>query len=259
MERFPPAPLFLSHGAPTLAVEDCRVTRFWKSLPARWGDGIKGVVCVSAHWMTEGPMLAGGHPRPAIQHDFYGFPADLYRLSWPVSGSAELAGEVVSVLEDAGIAVEEDRDWSFDHGVWVPLRTLWPEPAFPILQLSICPRRDPAWHWALGRALAPLAQRGILLVGSGGITHNLGDVEWSAPEDVPAGWAAAFMQAVDAAIEQGESAPLLKPGSLPFGRRAVPTPDHYLPLLVVLGAAGRLQRIYSGWMLGTLALHAYSG
>jgi 4,5-DOPA dioxygenase extradiol len=147
----------------------------------------------------------------------------------------------------------------FDHGLWLPFKCIWPAAPLPVFQLSLCVREGGPWHLALGEALAPLRDAGVLIVGSGGITHNLGEIHWHAPEGQPASWAVEFMTALEQALEAGDREALCHPWTLPHGRRAHPTLEHYLPFLVALGAAGAqgLAPQHRNWMFGTLALHAY--
>ncbi|HXH03822.1 MAG TPA: class III extradiol ring-cleavage dioxygenase [Candidatus Competibacteraceae bacterium] len=254
MNAFLP-PVFLSHGSPTFALEDRPVSRFWRSLPARLSGAPRAILCVSAHWCTRQPALAGGMDGPLeLLHDFYGFPEPLYRLTWPVCGSAALAGEIVEVLAAAGIAVVEQPQRPLDHGVWVPLRAAWPEPPMPVLALSVCPQRDGAWHLALGRALAPLAQRGIWVVGSGGLVHNLRRLDWGRQDEGAEPWAAEFFQAWRVALAQGDLQTLCDPQRLPHGRVAAGDWEHYVPVLVALGAGSgaAAQWWHESWAYGCL-------
>ena len=247
--------IFLAHAAPTFAVESNATTDFWAALPG-WLPAVpKAVLCLSGHWETTRPEWSGS---TAIQHDFYGFPDHLYRLGWPLLQDRKLSSWLEQRLAALGVEAAESAR-PLDHGVWVPLRAAWPEPTFPVFQLSLCTGCGPVWHVELGRKLAPLRDDGVLVVGSGGISHNLGRIDWRARENEATPWAAAFMDAVDDAIAKGDTEALCNPWQLPHGREAVPTLDHYLPLLVILGMAGeaRLQRLHTGWGFGSLAMHSY--
>lgn len=252
--------LFLSHGSPTFALEDHPVVRFWQQLPERIGTRPRAVLCVSAHWDTEAPTLSGDLDRPSIQHDFHGFPDALYRLNWSVAGGVTEVAEVIDVLSDADLGVCRETARPFDHGVWVPLRAAWLKMEIPTLQLSLCTRRGSDWHWRLGQALAPLCDRGWLLVGSGGLVHNLGRLNWREPGAGPDPWAADFMNGFEAALRDEDSAAIRSPWTLPEGRSAVPTPEHYLPFVVCAGAAGgrQPQTWFAGWNYGCLGGHAYA-
>jgi 4,5-DOPA dioxygenase extradiol len=249
---------FLSHGSPTFLTEPNRTTAFWTRLAPLVAPEVRAVLCISAHWDAPAPRLAGAVPHPAIQHDFYGFPPALYAQSWPARGDAALGRWLRETLVAQGIPVlAEERP--FDHGVWLPFKYIWPAAPLPVFQLSLCVREGGPWHLALGEALAPLRQAGVLIVGSGGITHNLGEIHWQAPEGQAASWAVEFMTALEQALEAGDREALCHPWMLPHGRRAHPTLEHYLPFLVALGAAGAqgLAPQHRNWMFGTLALHAY--
>lgn len=247
--------LFLAHGAPTFALEDNATTRFWVGLPDLLPEQPKAILCLSGHWETAESELSGS---TAIQHDYYGFPAELYRLDWPLLSDEETVAWLQAELARLGIeATSKNRP--IDHGVWVPLKAAWPEPPFPVFQLSLCPGKGTHWHVELGRKLAPLREAGILVIGSGGICHNLGRIDWRAQENKATDWAAEFMQSIEEAIARKDIQALCEPEQLPHGREAVPTLDHYLPFLAILGMAGeaRLTQLHAGWGFGSLAMHSY--
>ncbi len=252
---------FLAHGAPLQLLADTPVRRFWAALPARLPTPPKALLCLSAHWLTSDPVLAGQVPRPAIQYDFHGFPELLYRLKWPLHPAPEILQETVTTLRRQLPELTEDAARPLDHGVWVPLVAAWPEPPFPVLQLSLCPERGARWHRELGRRLAPLREQGILVVGSGGLVHNLAQLDFDAPDGAAADWARTFMNALMDSLANGDLETLLDPRRLPHGRRAVPTIEHYLPWLVILGMAGNepaaLEPMFSDWAYGALALHSF--
>jgi len=250
---------FLAHGAPLHLQGDQPVRRFWQGLSETLPRQPRAVLCLSAHWLTANPTLAGGVATPQIQYDFYGFPEALYHIQWPLKSNPDTAGwleaSLMNLLPD--LAVEPDRP--FDHGVWVPLICAWPKPGFPIYQLSLCPERGAQWHLELGKRLAPLREEGVLIIGSGGIVHNLARIDWQAKRGHPAPWAADFMQTVEAAIVHRDFDVLCDPCSLPSGHECVPTLEHYLPLLVALGAGNdeSVLPLYRNWEYGSLALHSY--
>lgn len=248
--------LFVAHAAPTFAQEENATTRFWADLPAQLPAVPKAVLCLSGHWETPSPALSCS---TAIQHDFYGFPASLYSIDWPLVDAPDTAAWLQKTLAELGVdAAVENR--ALDHGVWVPLRKAWPEPPFPVYQLSLGQGKSPEWHLELGRKLVPLSQKGVLVVGSGGISHNLGRIAWQAKENEAVQWADEFMLAVEEALATRNLEQLCHPWQLPNGREAVPTLDHYLPLLVILGMAGDkpLRQLYAGWGFGSLAMHSYA-
>jgi len=247
--------LFLAHAAPTFAVEQNATTGFWAGLPELLPHPPRAVLCISGHWETVSPALSDS---PAIQHDFYGFPAKLYQLGWQLPVQPATAAWMQHELAQLGIDIMRETR-PLDHGVWVPLRQAWPEPSFPVYQLSICPANGTRWHIELGEKLAALREEGILVIGSGGLVHNLGRIDWHAAENEATDWAQQFMQAADTAIANRDLDALCDPWSLPHGSEAVPSLDHYLPLLVILGMAGNapLRRLHAGWHFGTLAMHSY--
>ncbi len=248
---------FLAHGAPSHLL-DQRVRGLWTRLPATLPRAPRALLAISAHWR---------HPRPAVsrarelQYDFYGFPKSLYRQRWPLPRPDDdptaqaLIRRLHALLEPL-----EETDRPLDHGVWVPLKAAWPRPPFPVLQLSLPASDDPHVHWELGRQLAPLRREGVLLVASGGLVHNLARLRLDAPPTPVEPWAEAFMNALEAALMSGRTAALHHPHRLPHGALAVPTWEHYLPLLVALGAAHGepVRPLLRAWDFGHLALHSYA-
>lgn len=250
--------LFVSHGAPTLVMDPVPTREFLlnlgKSLPRP-----KAILAVSAHWDTDAPRVSGG-PAPHTMYDFYGFPDELYAMTYPAPGSAELAGKTCSLLKKAGLSCEPDAHRGFDHGAWVPLTLMYPEADIPLVQLSIQTGRSPAHHLEMGRALAPLREEGVLVIASGNATHNLRDVfnhDMFAP---PVPYAKEFADWLTRHVEAGETAPLLDYlAQGPHGPKNHPTADHYLPLLVALGAGGgKGRRLHDGYTYGVLSMAAYA-
>jgi 4,5-DOPA dioxygenase extradiol len=249
--------LFLSHGAPTLSLDPGATGAFWQRL-AQELPRPKAVLCASAHWMTEEPA-ASAPPRNDTIHDFYGFPAPLYQMTYPAPGAPELARRAAALLGQGGIACAIDGKRGLDHGAWVPLRLMYPAADIPVIQVSIQPRRDAAWHHRLGAALAPLRQEGVLILASGGAVHNLRALAWEGGEAQP--WAQEFDDWLALAITEGREAELLDwTHRAPHARLAQPSPDHFLPLFVALGAAGdgaRGRRLHEGFTLGSLSMAAF--
>ena len=174
--------LFLSHGTPAFILEENATTRFWQSLPALLPEKPRAVLCISAHWDAPQLHISGTLGKVGIQHDFYGFPKELYDLSWNEHEDVGTAAWLLQRLRELKVEVLED-DRPLDHGVWVPLKTAWPAPNFPVYQLSLNLAQDMDAHWALGQRLAALREEGVLIIGSGGITHNLRAIDWHAPEE----------------------------------------------------------------------------
>ncbi len=251
---------FLAHGAPTHLLGDHPVRDFWQCLPDHLPQPPRAIVCLSAHWLTDAPCLAGQVATPQIQYDFHGFPEALHHVRWPLKGDPDTAQWLRAWLRDAIPDLEEAPDRPFDHGVWVPLVAAWPVPPFAIYQLSLCPRRGTQWHLELGQRLAALRDQGVLLIGSGGLVHNLSRIDWCSRRGKAVSWADAFMQAWKHALARQDANTLCQPWSLPHGRDCVPTIEHYLPCLIALGAGegDPVRPLHEGWEYGSLALHSYA-
>ena len=249
--------LFLSHGAPTLSLDPGATGAFWQRL-ALGLPRPAAVLCVSAHWMTDEPVASAPLRNDTI-HDFYGFPEPLYQLFYSAPGAPDLARRAATLLGQAGIGCNIDGERGLDHGAWVPLRLMYPAADVPTIQLSIQPRRDAAWHYGLGAALAPLRQEGVLILASGGAVHNLRALAWEG--GVTPAWASEFDDWLASALAEGRKAELLEwTHRAPHARMAQPSPDHFLPLFVALGAAGaeaRGTRLHDGFTLGSLSMAAF--
>lgn len=237
-----PAPLipslFVSHGAPLFALDAGSTgpaLQAWAQAQAP-AQALRGIVLVSPHWMARQPAVMS-NPQPATWHDFGGFPAALYQLQYPAPGSPALAGEVLGLLAEAGIAARPDEQRPLDHGAWVPLMHLYPQAQVPVVQVALPVGDGPRELFAMGQALAPLRAQGVLLVGSGSMTHNLAEFFGGARE--PAPYVIEFSRWVESAIERGDREALLGYRELaPHAKRAHPSEDHFLPLFFALGAAG---------------------
>lgn len=233
MSRLPS--LFVSHGAPTWAIEPGlagpRVRALAERLPRP-----RAVIVVSPHWTTRGVQVTGA-AAPATVHDFGGFPAVLYTLRYPAAGDPALAERVAARLRAGGFAAAVHPSRGLDHGAWVPLRYLYPEADVPVLQVSMPHELDADGALRLGAALAPFADEGVLVVGSGSLTHNLREFFVSRPDDV--GYVDAFVAWAREAVRAGDLEALRDaPHRAPGFERAHPTDDHWLPLLVAAAAAG---------------------
>ena len=231
--------LYVSHGAPLFAVDAGEtgpaLTRWGQGLRAQF-PALRGVVIMSPHWMARTPQVMTG-PQPATWHDFGGFPPALYQLQYPAPGAPALAQEVLALLQAAGVAAQGDAGRPFDHGAWVPLMHLFPEADLPVVQVALPVRAGPAEVYALGAALRGLRSQGVLVMGSGSMTHNLAEFFGGARE--PAPYVIAFSRWIESALERGDMQALLNYRSLaPHAERAHPTDDHFLPLFFALGAAG---------------------
>ena len=250
---------FLSHGAPTLALDPGRTGASWRAL-AKAIPRPRAILVVSAHWESRSPIVSAAL-RPETIHDFGGFPPALYTLQYPAPGAPVLAGRVKDVLDEAGIDCAIDPTRGLDHGAWVPLMSLYPKADVPVMQLSIQPHRDPAWHYRVGQALRPLGAEGVLVLASGSLTHNLRDVRWQAGEGAGEPYAIAFSEWFADRVAAADLAALLDyRARAPGAVRAHPTDEHLLPFHVALGAApvpGGARRIDNGYTLGVLAMDAY--
>ena len=253
--------LFVSHGSPMLALDGgaygVALRRFADALEER----PKAILAVSAHWQAHLPLRITTSERPGILHDFGGFPAALYALDYPVSGEPELAGETSVLLREAGFDPVADPQRGFDHGVWSVLRHAFPDADIPVVQVTL-PEIEPARLAELGRALAPLRDLGVLILGTGGLVHNLRRVHWNPTDDAIEPWAveaeAWFMER----IEGGRKDELFRHRELcHLSREAAPTTEHLDPLFVAMGAADEsdpLRSVFEGFQMGNLSLRSFA-
>jgi 4,5-DOPA dioxygenase extradiol len=233
--------LFISHGSPTLPLDPGETGAAWNKLGGHLPKP-SAILVISAHWDTTIPIVSRAQ-HPETIHDFYGFPEELYKLRYTAPGAPELAQATVHLLQQAGIPVQLDDTRGLDHGAWVPLSLMYPNADIPVTQISLQASRDPAWHFALGRALSPLREKGVLIVGSGSITHNLREI-FRHPQGEPApSWVTEFCEWIEQKIEAGDMAALNDYRKLaPQAVRNHPTDEHLLPLFVVLGAADEIEQ-----------------
>jgi 4,5-DOPA dioxygenase extradiol len=251
--------LFLSHGSPMHAVSPGVVGDAWAALGRRIARP-DAILIASAHWETSMPMVTG-NAQPETIHDFGGFPKELYAIRYPAPGAPSLAARVVAMLTDAGITAGIDGFRGLDHGVWVPLRWMYPDAAIPVVALAVQPARGTAHHLALGQALAALRDDGVLVIGSGHAMHNLRDWIGHRGETAPmryavefSGWLAAKLAAHDARalVDYRDTAP--------GAARAHPTEEHFLPLFIAYGAAGddpSIERVVDGYENGALSRDSF--
>ncbi|GGP22859.1 DODA-type extradiol aromatic ring-opening family dioxygenase [Silvimonas iriomotensis] len=257
MSRLPT--LFVSHGSPMLALGAGATGDAWARVAASLPRP-RAVLMVSAHWHHENSGVTAGDDLDTI-HDFYGFPAPLYEQSYPVEGDPALAREIADEFGELGLTVIMDPERGLDHGAWVPLKSMYPQGDVPVIQLALDLRRDTDWHYAVGRALNKLRDEGVLIVGSGSITHNLRDIVpgvTSGP-DVPA-YVPQFMDWMHEHVTAGDVEGVLNYRTqAPGGVRAHPSQDHILPLFVAMGAAhGEVAvREYTAITEGVLGMDIY--
>lgn len=250
--------VFLSHGAPTLAVEDGSDTRAWAAL-ARELPRPREILVVSAHWDTNEPAV-GSVARPETIHDFFGFPRELYEQRYPAPGAPGLAERVAQHLQGTDLGCSVDPQRGLDHGAWVPLKWMYPEADIPTAQLSVQSHRGPRHHHALGRAIAHLRDEEVLVLASGGIVHNLRELEWHLRgSKEPTEWARLFNEWIATHVERGALDELVDyRRQAPSATRSHPTEEHFDPFFVAMGAGGfPARRIALGFDLGSLGMDAY--
>ncbi len=226
--------LFLGHGSPMNAIEENQFVQGFREISKKIPKP-NAILCVSAHWYTEGTFVTAGESQKTI-HDFYGFPAELFAVQYPAKGNPELAHETTKLLLPKNVI--ETEDWGLDHGAWSVLRHLYPDADIPVIQLSIDYTKPPQWHFELANQLQKLREKGILIIGSGNIVHNLRLVDWKNINTVGAGWdwAIEAREKTNQWILDGNFQNLIdyqKHGTAL--QYAVPTPDHFLPLIYSLG------------------------
>lgn len=248
--------LFLGHGSPMNAIETNEFTRSLNALGKKLPRP-RAILCVSAHWMTEGTWVTSMR-NPRTIHDFHGFPKSLFDVQYPAPGSPEVAGLIRSTVKDPAIHAD-DSQWGLDHGTWAVLRQLYPEADIPVLQLSLDIKRAAEFHYELGRRLKALREEGILIVSSGNIVHNLRQIRWE-PDAKPFDWAIEFdAWTKDRLMERDHSRLVTDFLSSKAGLLSVPTPDHYYPLLYTLGASDERDELsfaYEGIQNGSISMRA---
>ena len=249
--------VFLGHGSPMNALESNRYTTAWRT----FGQTVpkpRAILAVSAHWYVNATAVTA-MPRPRTIHDFYGFPKPLFEVEYPAPGSPELAEEIAEIVKPKHVGLDQDS-WGIDHGTWSVLVHAFPEANVPVVQLSIHALRDFDSHLELGARLAPLRERGVLIVGSGNVVHNLRALRWSEP-DLGFDWARRFGDAARAMLTEtpGHATALQSHGDY---AKSAPTPDHFIPLLYVAGLASEAKRplevLVDGYAFGSISMAAYT-
>ncbi|AFY39300.1 Extradiol ring-cleavage dioxygenase class III protein subunit B [[Leptolyngbya] sp. PCC 7376] len=250
--------LFVSHGAPSLILENDATTQFFRNLGKQYPNPA-GIVCISAHW--ESPqLLLTSNPRRETIYDFSGFPKELYEVTYPATGSPELLDKIATALNTSDFPVRINERRGFDHGVWVSLKLMYPNADIPIVQLSVLPKESPEHHFQIGQALRSLREENILIIASGSATHNLREFRVQAKEAEPLDYAVAFDQWLVQAIEKGDRQSLFDyENTAPEAKRNHPTPEHFLPLFVALGAATEStgEQIHQRFTYGALSMSAF--
>lgn len=248
--------VFLGHGSPMLALDRSDVTRSLTALGERiirdYGRP-KAILMISAHWYTRRNLVQRtDHPRQI--YDMYGFPEELYKVRYPAVGCAALSDAVLALPE---IGAEADNSWGIDHGAWTPLVHVFPDAGIPVVQFSVNGVLTPRQCYEVGRLLAPLRSQGYLIMGSGNVVHNLRMVRWESRQGSPE--AVAFNSFITAAVERRDDEAVIGYAAHPDARYAVPTPDHFLPLLYVLGScSGRRVTTFNNHLeLDSMAMTGY--
>jgi 4,5-DOPA dioxygenase extradiol len=248
--------LFIGHGSPMNTLELNGFTRGWRAV----GKALphpRAILVVSAHWFF-GATAVTGMKQPRTIHDFYGFPPELFAFEYPAPGAPDVADEVVEALAPIWCGLDHDQ-WGLDHGTWSVLAHLFPDADVPVIQLSINALKPMAYHLDIGRKLAPLRDKGILILGSGNVVHNLRRVQWDKP-DSAFDWAERFDDAVmeQLAVDPGK---ILSIAEHPDYELAVPTPDHFIPMVYAAGVAaesGPLDPFLKGYAMGSLSMTCYA-
>lgn len=228
--------IFIGHGSPTNAIEENEFSVEWKKLGMSLPKP-HAIVCVSAHWVTEGSLVTA-MDEPRTIHDFYGFPDELYQVQYPAPGDPMLAQQICNMTKNK---IRPDQNWGLDHGCWSVLRQMFPDAEIPVIQLSIDSNLQPSQHFALGEQLKELRKNNIMILGSGNIVHNLRMIKWS-DESYP--WAEWFDKEIRDNILAKKFEKVIHYKDLgDAARMSVPSNEHFLPLLYVLGAANNESRI----------------
>lgn len=250
--------IFIGHGSPMNAIRENAFTHFLKA----WGAALPrpaAILSISAHWLTPGRTMVGVQRRPATIHDFGNFPKELHEVEYPAPGAPEFAHATAKLVRQT--ALQTTEEWGLDHGTWTVLRHMYPKADIPVFQLSIDYARAGLHHYVIGRELAALREQGVLIMGSGNVVHNLRTLDRAAEygPNATQAWAQDFDTAVKTALDARDDKRLIDYQKLggAAAAMAVPTPDHYFPLLYALGAAGideKARTVFDGFQSGTLGM-----
>ena len=253
MNRMPA--LFVGHGSPMNTIKENDFTLGWRAF-GKVLPRPRALLVISAHWFI-GATAVTAMARPRTIHDFYGFPPELFAFDYPAPGAPDVAGEIAEVVEPRWVGLDHDQ-WGLDHGTWSVLAHLYPDADVPVVQLSINALKPLAYHLDLAARLAPLRQHGIAIVGSGNVVHNLRRVQWNEPNSA-FDWAERFDEAVLAQLAK-DPADILKVAEHPDYDLAVPTPDHFIPMLYIAALAaedGKARALLRGYSMGSISMTCY--
>lgn len=234
--------LFVGHGSPMNGIEDNEFSQRWKAMGKEISKP-KAVLCISAHWLTKGTHITAMANPPTI-HDFGGFPKALFDVQYPAPGNPELAKETAGLFKKTTVGL--DHDWGLDHGTWSITKNMYPDANIPVLQLSIDYNQPPQYHYDLAKELASLRKKGVLIMGSGNMVHNLGMIAWDKMNEPNYGfdWAIEMNEKFKSAILNSDHKALINYQNFgTAGRNAIPTPDHYYPLLYILGLIEEKEKV----------------
>jgi 4,5-DOPA dioxygenase extradiol len=250
--------VFVSHGSPGLIFEHAPARDFLTGLGRALGRP-KAILCASAHWETDEPALSHA-ARPETIHDFFGFPKPLYDIRYPAPGAPDTAEAAAVLLRQSGLSAGLDPARGLDHGAWAPLYLMYPDAGIPVAQISVQPHLGADHHLAVGKALAPLRADGVLVLASGGITHNLGDFGRYPLDAAPVPYAADFDRWLKDAIAEGNADELVRYRTrAPHAAGNHPSQEHFLPLFVALGAGqAKGRQLHAGFTYGVLSMAAYA-
>ncbi len=246
--------LFIGHGSPMNAIEENQYTKNWREI-ARQIPKPEAILAISAHWYTNGTRIMD-EPQPKMIYDMYGFPQELYEINYKAPGAPELAHATKDLIHENVIY---DNSWGFDHGTWSVLHVMYPEADIPVYQLSVDGRANGRTHFEIGQQVKDLREKGVLILGSGNVVHNLSKVDFSMSGGY--NWAHEFDEYIKNRIEQRAFSDVIdyrKAG--PSSEKAFWTPDHFYPLLYVLGASkdeDRLSIFNDSCVLGSLSMTSY--
>lgn len=224
--------LFIGHGSPTFVLPNNPYHDSWKTLGETLGKP-QAILCISAHWTTTHQTLVGSTPKPDLIYDFYNFPSEMYTQTYPANGSPEIAQSIIQNIDPNTFDLHTDNTYGLDHGTWCIIKPMFPDADVPVFQLSIAMNREPDYHYQLGKALRFLRRKGVLIIGSGNIVHNLRTFN---PNNPAPDWAITFDAYANAAIENRDDKALIQANAQgQAAQLSINSAEHYIPLLYILG------------------------